>query len=173
MIAGTIRPDAGRVLRYANVSFPLGFAGSFNAALTGEQNVRFVARIYQRDTNQLIDFVREFAELGKAFHMPVHSYSSGMKSRLAFGISMGIDFDYYLVDETMAVGDKRFKVKCRETFQQKLAHSDIIMVSHSVGNLKEYCSAGIVLEGGELTYYSNIDDALAVHDENMKFEYRP
>ncbi|WP_346900611.1 ABC transporter ATP-binding protein [uncultured Roseibium sp.] len=173
VIAGTIRPNSGRILRYARVSFPLGFAGSFNPALTGEQNVRFVARIYQHDTNQLIDYVRDFAELGKAFYMPVKTYSSGMKARLAFGVSMGIEFDYYLIDEVTAVGDKRFRVKCREAFEKKLEHSDIIMVSHSVGNLKEYCTTGIVLEGGELTYYSNIDDAVKVHNENMKFEYRP
>lgn len=167
VIAGTIRPDSGRILRHARVSFPLGFQGSFNPHMTGEQNVRFVARIYQRNTQELIEYVREFSELNKAFYMPVKTYSSGMKARLAFGVSMGIDFDYYLIDEITAVGDKRFRAKCREAFEEKLAHSDIIMVSHSPSHLKDYCTVGIVLEAGELVYYSNVDDAIAVHDKNM------
>jgi capsular polysaccharide transport system ATP-binding protein len=167
VIAGTIRPDSGRILRHAKVSFPLGFRGSFNPHMTGEQNVRFVARIYQRDTRELIEYVRDFSELGAAFSMPVKTYSSGMKARLAFGVSMGIDFDYYLIDEITAVGDKRFKAKCRVAFQEKLSRSDIIMVSHSASSLKEYCTVGIVLEAGELVYYSNVDDAIAVHNKNM------
>ncbi|MBS8262797.1 ABC transporter ATP-binding protein [Roseibium polysiphoniae] len=167
VIAGTIRPDSGRILRRAKVSFPLGFQGSFSPHLTGEQNVRFVARIYQKDTRELIEYVREFSELGRAFFMPVKTYSSGMRARLAFGVSMGIEFDYYLVDELTAVGDKRFRVKCQEVFEQKLGTSDIIMVSHSAKQLKEYCSVGVLLEEGDLVYYPNIDDAIALHDRNM------
>lgn len=167
LIAGTIKPTSGRIIRMANVSFPLGFQGSFNGSLTGEQNVRFVARIYGHDTDNLVDYVQEFAELGKAYHMPVKTYSSGMKARLAFGVSMGIDFDYYLVDEITAVGDANFKKKCKRVFEEKLQNSDIIMVSHANESLKEYCSTGIVLEDGGLTYFANIDDAIERHDENM------
>ncbi|MCV0428447.1 MAG: ABC transporter ATP-binding protein, partial [Roseibium sp.] len=167
MISGTIRPTAGRIIREANVSFPLGFQGSFNGSLTGEQNVRFVARIYGHDTEELVAFVEEFAELGRAYYMPVKSYSSGMRARLAFGVSMGIKFDYYLVDEITAVGDANFKRKCKKVFQEKLHFSDIIMVSHSEGSLKDYCNAGIVLEDGNLTYFPNIDDAIRCHNENM------
>lgn len=167
LIAGTIKPTAGRILRYSRVSFPLGFQGSFNGSLTGEQNVRFVARIYGYDTDYLVDYVEDFAELGKAFQMPVKAYSSGMKARLAFGVSMGINFDYYLVDEITAVGDSNFKRKCRKVFQEKLQNSDIIMVSHSTDSLKEYCATGVVLEDGNLTYFPNIDDAVRMHDENM------
>lgn len=167
MIAGTIKPNSGRIVRLANVSFPLGFQGSFNGSLTGEQNVRFVARIYGHDTEALVEYVQDFAELGKAYYMPVKNYSSGMKARLAFGVSMGIDFDYYLVDEITAVGDANFKKKCKRVFEEKLNYSDIIMVSHSVGALKDYCTTGIVLEDGALSFFANIDDAIARHDENM------
>ncbi|TYC67349.1 ABC transporter ATP-binding protein [Stappia sp. BW2] len=167
LIAGTIKPTSGRIIRLSNVSFPLGFQGSFNGTLTGEQNVRFVARIYGHDTEELIDYVQDFAELGKSYYMPVKSYSSGMKARLAFGVSMGIDFDYYLVDEITAVGDSNFKRKCKRVFEEKLQSSDIIMVSHSNGSLKEYCTTGIVLEDGSLTYFNDIDDAIRMHNDNM------
>ncbi|ASP35868.1 ABC transporter ATP-binding protein [Labrenzia sp. VG12] len=167
MIAGTIKPTSGRILRFANVSFPLGFQGSFNGSLTGEQNVRFVARIYGHDTDHLVEYVKDFAELGNAFSMPVKTYSSGMRARLAFGVSMGIDFDYYLVDELTAVGDTNFKKKCQKVFAEKLEKSDIIMVSHSTKSLKDFCTTGIVLEDGNLTYFPNINDAIVMHDENM------
>ncbi|WJS01673.1 ABC transporter ATP-binding protein [Roseibium aggregatum] len=167
LIAGTIKPTSGRIIRLANVSFPLGFQGSFNGSLTGEQNVRFVARIYGHDTEDLVNYVEEFAELGKSYYMPVKSYSSGMKARLAFGVSMGIDFDYYLVDEITAVGDSNFKKKCKRVFEEKLQNSDIIMVSHSNSSLKEYCTTGIVLEDGNLTFFNDIDDAINMHNDNM------
>ncbi|CTQ45376.1 MULTISPECIES: ABC transporter ATP-binding protein [Alphaproteobacteria] len=167
LIAGTIKPTSGRIIRLANVSFPLGFQGSFNGSLTGEQNVRFVARIYGHDTEQLVDYVQDFAELGKSYYMPVKSYSSGMKARLAFGVSMGIDFDYYLVDEITAVGDSNFRKKCKLVFEEKLQNSDIIMVSHSNASLKEYCTTGIVLEDGNLTFFNDIDDAISMHNDNM------
>ncbi|MES0809967.1 ABC transporter ATP-binding protein [Roseibium sp. SCPC15] len=167
LIAGTIKPTSGQILRHAKVSFPLGFQGSFNASLTGEQNVRFVARIYGQDTEELVDYVADFSELGNAYYMPVKTYSSGMKARLAFGVSMGISFDYYLVDEITAVGDTNFKKKCKRVFEEKLQRSDIIMVSHSNQSLKEYCTTGVVLEDGNLTYFPNIDDAILMHDDNM------
>ncbi|WFE89341.1 ABC transporter ATP-binding protein [Roseibium porphyridii] len=167
LISGTIKPTSGRIIRRANVSFPLGFQGSFNPSLTGEQNVRFVARIYGHDTEDLVQYVQDFAELGKAYQMPVKTYSSGMKARLAFGVSMGISFDYYLVDEITAVGDKNFQQKCKRVFREKLQTSDIIMVSHAAGALKDYCTTGVVLEDGQLSYFANIDDAIRMHDENM------
>ncbi|MEP5136054.1 MAG: ABC transporter ATP-binding protein, partial [Parasphingorhabdus sp.] len=123
--------------------------------------------IYGHDTQELVDYVQDFAELGRSYQMPVKTYSSGMKARLAFGVSMGINFDYYLVDEITAVGDSNFKKKCQQVFRRKLQQSDIIMVSHSNGALKEYCTTGVVLEDGSLTYFPNIDDAISQHNENM------
>lgn len=167
MIAGTVEPDEGRIVRHGTVSWPLGFAGSFHAMLSGAQNVRFVARIYGCDVETLIDYVADFSELGEALYMPVNTYSSGMRARLAFGVSMGIAFDYYLVDETTAVGDANFRKKCRAVFADRLSKSDVIMVSHSVSTLTDYCQAGAVLEDGKMTYYENIADAIAAHEENM------
>ncbi|MFN3262393.1 MAG: ABC transporter ATP-binding protein [Pikeienuella sp.] len=167
MIAGTVEPDEGRIVRHGSVSWPLGFSGSFHAMLSGAQNVRFVARIYGCDVETLIDYVADFSELGEALYMPVNTYSSGMRARLAFGVSMGIAFDYYLVDETTAVGDANFRKKCRAVFADKLSKSDVIMVSHSMNTLTDYCKAGAVLEDGKMTYYENIEDAIAAHEENM------
>jgi capsular polysaccharide transport system ATP-binding protein len=168
LIAGTLRLDSGKIIRKAQVSWPLGFAGSFQPSMTGEQNVRFVARIYGVDTQNLIDYVADFAELGHFFRMPVGTYSSGMKARLAFGVSMGIEFDYYLVDEITAVGDTNFKRKSQMVFKEKLANSDVIMVSHSTGTIRDYCQTGIVLENGQLTYFDDVNDAIKQHDLNMK-----
>ncbi len=168
IIAGIMRPDRGRIIRDAYVSWPLGFQGSFHGALTGEQNVRFVARIYGHDTEALVEYVEDFAELGPAFRMPVKTYSSGMRARLAFGVSMGIHFDYYLIDEITAVGDANFKRKCQQVFHEKLHDSDIIMVSHSNATLRKFCQAGIVLENGTLRYFDDISEAIELHDFNMK-----
>lgn len=167
MIAGTILPDGGEIARGGTVSWPLGFAGSFAGLLSGAQNVRFVARIYGCDPDELIAYVEEFSELGEFLYMPVASYSSGMRARLAFGVSMGVAFDYYLVDEVTAVGDTNFKKKCRAVFKHRLSSSDVIMVSHSTRTLRSYCQAGVVLEDGSLTYYEDIEDAIEAHDENM------
>ena len=168
MIAGTIAPDSGEIERHGSISWPLGFAGSFHSMLSGAQNARFVARIYGCDPDELIAYVADFSELGEFLYMPVNSYSSGMKARLAFGVSMGVAFDYYLVDEVTAVGDKNFKKKCNAVFKERLATSDVIMVSHSTGTIRDYCQAGVVLEGGTMTYYENVEDAIEAHEANMK-----
>lgn len=168
LFAGTIRLDSGRIVREGRISWPLGFQGSFQPNLTGEQNVRFVARIYGVDSEELIAYVANFAELGAFFRSPVSTYSSGMKARLAFGLSMGVNFDYYLVDEITAVGDANFKKKCHEVFQTRLSASDVIMVSHSTATIREYCNCGIVLEKGKLTYFDDVEAAISAHDKNMK-----
>ncbi|SES78248.1 ABC transporter ATP-binding protein [Oceanicella actignis] len=167
LIAGTLRPDSGRVIHGCRVSWPLGFSGSFHRAMSGIQNVRFVARIYGVDADELIAFVREFSELGDYLHQPVAVYSAGMKARLAFGVSMGIRFDVYLVDETIAVGDADFKRKCRAVFEDRLSASDVIMVSHAPGPLRSYCDCGLVLENGRLEYYDDVEDAIARHVANL------
>ncbi|MBO6816365.1 MAG: ABC transporter ATP-binding protein [Rhizobiaceae bacterium] len=167
LIAGAELPDAGKIRRYANVSWPLGFSGGFNGQMTGMENIRFVARMYGQDIAEMIDFVEDFSELGPALRAPIKTYSSGMKARLAFGVSMAVEFDYYLIDEITAVGDTRFKKKCAEVFEQKLRTSNIIMVSHSSGSLKQYCQHGCVLDSGRLDYYEDLDEAIAHHDANQ------
>jgi len=160
MIAGTMTPDDGQVVSSGSISWPVGFAGCAHPQLTGLQNTRFVARVYGVDSDELVESVREFAELGQHFYLPVRSYSSGMKSRLAFGLSMGIHFDTYLVDEVTSVGDATFKRKSDEVFLERLQHSGMVMVSHSMQAVKRLCTEGAVLEDGNLTYYSDIDAAV-------------
>lgn len=168
MISGAELPDSGHIKRNLKVSFPLGFAGSFNGSLTGIENTRFVARIYGKDTEQIIEYVEEFAELGKHFHAPVKTYSSGMKARLSFGVSLAIDFQCYLVDEITAVGDTRFKAKSKKAFMEKLETAKIIMVSHSNNTLKDYCDMGIIMRNGQVHTFDNLEDAIKDHEEYMK-----
>ena len=167
MIAGTVKPDTGTIRRVGSISWPLGFAGSFAMDLTGAQNIRFVGRIYGIDTDALIDYVQAFAELGDFLDMPVRSYSSGMRARLAFGLSMGISFDWYLVDEITAVGDTAFKRKSLTAFRERLQSAGLLMVSHSTGTIRDYCTCGLVLEGGKVRFYADVEEAIAVHDRNM------
>lgn len=168
LIAGTMRPDSGRVVSDGTISWPVGFGGSFHPDLTGAQNVRFIARLYGVDTDELIAFVEEFAELGKHFHMPVRSYSSGMKSRLTFGASFGIKFDTYLVDEVTAVGDAAFKKKSQALFKDRMATSSAILVSHSMSQIRDFCSAAVLLEDGHLTYFESVDEGIDAHLASIK-----
>lgn len=168
MIAGTMEPDAGEVLTDGTISWPVGFAGSFHPDLTGAQNVRFIARIYGVDTGELCDFVEDFAGLGAHFRLPFRTYSSGMRSRLAFGASMGIRFDTYLVDEVTSVGDAAFKARSEELLIERLGQSSAIVVSHFMGMIRRICNAGAVLEEGRLTYYDDVEDAIRHHERNMR-----
>lgn len=167
MIGGTVQPDRGRIVTEGTISWRVGYAGSFHKDMTGAQNTRFIARVYGVDTDSLLDFVEEFAELGHHFHAPVRHYSSGMKSRLAFGVSIGIPFDTYLVDEVTSVGDAAFKLKSRQIFEERMQTAGAIVVSHSTAQLRKLCQSAAILENGNLTYYEDIDEAIARHHSNM------
>lgn len=168
MIAGTMDPDRGRVVSDGTISWPVGFGGSAHPELTGLQNTRFVARIYGVDSDELVESVRDFAELGDHFYLPVRSYSSGMRSRLAFGLSMGIHFDTYLVDEVTSVGDAAFKKKSEDVFMERMAMSGAVMVSHSMEMIKRMCTEGAVIEEGKLVYYTDIQAAVEHHLDNVR-----
>ena len=165
IIAGTMDPDEGQVRSDGTISWPAGFSGSFHPELTGVQNVRFIARIYGVDSDDLTHFVRRFAELGDHYNLPVRTYSSGMKSRLAFGTSMGIKFDTYLVDEVTAVGDSSFRYKSEEIFARRMQKSGAIMVTHALGQVRRLCQHAAVLENGRLYYYTDVEEGLAHHKE--------
>ena len=160
MISGSLRPDEGHILRNGTVSWPVGFAGSFHGDLTGAQNTRFVARTYGVDTDELLDFVTEFADLGDQINDPVRGYSSGMRARLAFALSMGLPFDLYLVDEVTAVGDAKFRAKSAIAFKSRMENAGAIMVSHNMDQLRNLCSAGMVLRDGKLIWFDNVNDAI-------------
>ena len=167
MIGGTVEPDAGSIETSGTVSWPVGFAGSFHGDMSGAQNTRFIARVYGVDTDSLVAFVQDFAELGPHFHSPVRTYSAGMRSRLAFGVSIGIPFDTYLVDEVTSVGDAAFRVKSRLVFEERMKTSGAIVVTPSTPQLRKLCDVGAVLEDGHLTYFENIEDAIKQHHRNM------
>ena len=167
MIGGGMQPDRGTIKIKGTISWPVGFAGSFHGDLTGRQNTRFIARVYGVDTDDLTEFVEDFAELDAHFELPVRKYSAGMRSRLAFGISIGIPFDTYLVDEVTSVGDAAFKRKSRLVFEERMKTAGAVVVSHSMDQVKQLCQTGAVLEDGRLTYYDDLDEAIAHHHRNM------
>lgn len=167
MIGGIDRPDCGAIVTDQTISWPVGLAGGFQGSLTGRENVKFVARLYAK-AGELADkvaFVEDFAELGKYFDMPIKTYSSGMRSRLGFGLSMAFNFDYYLVDEVMAVGDARFKKKCADLFNARHKEASFLMVSHSLNSLKEYCDVAIYVGRNHKVYY--FDDVSTAVEQYM------
>ncbi|EFK5173019.1 TPA: ABC transporter ATP-binding protein [Escherichia coli] len=163
MIGGIDRPDSGKIITNKTISWPVGLAGGFQGSLTGRENVKFVARLYakQEELKEKIEFVEEFAELGKYFDMPIKTYSSGMRSRLGFGLSMAFKFDYYIVDEVTAVGDAGFKEKCAQLFKERHKESSFLMVSHSLNSLKEFCDVAIVFKDDNVVgFYDDVQEGI-------------
>jgi capsular polysaccharide transport system ATP-binding protein len=163
LLAGSEQPDRGRIRRDGRVSFPLGYGGTFHGSLSGRENVAFLARIYGADLRETIGYVADFAELGAYFDMPVNTYSAGMRARLAFGASLAIDFDTYLIDEVTEIGDERFRRKCAAAFRERILRSDIILVTHNTRTLRQYCDRGAILADGELRLYDDIAGALDLY----------
>jgi capsular polysaccharide transport system ATP-binding protein len=159
LIAGSEMPDRGRITRYARVSFPLGFSGTFHGALSGRENVGFIARVYGASVKKTVRYVQDFAELADYFEMPVNTYSSGMRARLAFATCLAIDFDLYLIDEATEVGDERFRRRCAAAFRERARSSDIILVTHNARTLRQYCDQGAVLAGGKLQLFEDLAGA--------------
>jgi capsular polysaccharide transport system ATP-binding protein len=173
LIAGTMPADSGEIISTGRVSWPVGFAGSFHGDLTGGQNVKFVARIYGVDTDEMVAFTRDFSQLGSHFNLPVRSYSSGMKSRLAFAMSMAVPFDTYLIDEVTAVGDAAFRAKSEHILKERLKDSGAVIVSHSMELLKQLCQSGVVLNNGRFFYYARVQKAIEHHGYLMQGQMPP
>ncbi|MGI1694333.1 ABC transporter ATP-binding protein [Escherichia marmotae] len=170
MVGGIDRPDSGRIITNKTISWPVGLAGGFQGSLTGRENVKFVVRLYSKkeDMKDKIKFIEEFAELGKFFDMPIKTYSSGMRARLAFGLSMAFKFDYYIVDEVTAVGDFRFKEKCAYYFKERHKESNFLMVSHSLNSLKEFCDVAIVLKNNNVVdFYDNVQAGIDEYKKDV------
>jgi capsular polysaccharide transport system ATP-binding protein len=162
MIAGTLSPTKGKVIRNIRVSWPIGYAGSFHGSLTAAQNISFVTRIYGMDENQrhaAMEFCREFADIGEHFDMPVKTYSSGMKARVSFAVSMACDFDCYLLDEVTATGDVFFVKKAREFLYKKLENKDFIFVSHNLDDIKNLCNCFGVIHNKQIQFFENFKTA--------------
>lgn len=160
LISGLIDPDYGQITRSTSMSWPIGLRASFHGMLTGIENIRFVARVYGADEQAVIDYVTEFAELGPFLYEPVRTYSAGMGARIGFGLSMALRFDVYLVDELLSVGDASFKAKSRRAFDDLLTRSRIILVSHSMGALRDYCDCGLLVANGSAWFYDDIEEAI-------------
>src|SRR5882724_10293240 len=167
MISGAEKPTSGKILRGMRVSWPLAFGGAFQAHLTGLDNLKFVCRIYGVDHVPVIPFVEEFTELGSYFREPVLHYSSGMMTRLAFALSMAIEFDCFLIDEAMIVGDVRFHERCHYELFQKRKDRAFILVSHDANAIKTYCENAVVLHEGRLHSFPNVDTAYTFYLETL------
>ena len=164
-------PNSGKISSTKTFSWPLGLSGGFIGNMTGIANVKFVCKLYgkrKKQTQKIINFVREFSELKEYFEMPIKTYSSGMKSRLNFGLSLAFDFDYLLIDETLSVGDARFRKKSKEALLKKIETCNVLLVSHDMKTLREICNAGIVVNEGKIYYYDKIEKAIEAYENINK-----
>ncbi len=168
IIGGVDYPTKGHVERHCRVSWPMGFAGGLHDFMTGRQNAKFVARVHGHETDikERIAYINDFAELGDAFDKPVQTYSTGMRSRLQFAMSLAFDFDVYISDEVTAAGDAAFRQKALNAFKELAGRAGLIMVSHGEGTLKQFCQAGIWLNEGRAHWFDRIDDALKAYKES-------
>lgn len=168
IIGGIDRPDGGKVQTQKKISWPVGLASGFQGSMTGRENVKFVARLYAEPHELLekVAFVEAFAELGKYFDMPIKSYSSGMRSRLGFGLSMAFDFDYYLIDEVTSVGDATFREKSGELIQAKRQRSQFLMVSHNPYEIRKYCDIALLIGREQVQVYDDINEAIKAYKKD-------
>jgi capsular polysaccharide transport system ATP-binding protein len=166
LISGAERPSSGHIKRDMSVSWPLAFGGAFQGTLTGLDNLRFICRVYGTSADDKIEFVQEFSELGRYLREPVKTYSAGMRARLAFAISMVVEFDCFLIDEIVSVGDSRFHEKCRVELFEKRSDRAMIIVSHDPGYIKAHCQHAAVLVKGKLSAFNEVDEAFAFYQEH-------
>lgn len=170
LIGGSDTPNRGRIVRACRVSWPMGLVGGLHLDLTGRQNAKFVCRVlgHESDMDEKIAFIEDFTEIGRAFDEPVQSYSSGMRSRLKFGISLAFEFDVYISDEVTSAGDKSFQAKASAAFRGLAEKRGLIMVSHSEGTLRQFCQSGIWLHQGQAHWFDDLEEALRNYHESIK-----
>lgn len=168
LISGAESVDSGRIHCKGRMSFPIGFTGTFQPQYSARENVAFLARIYGMDIAETVDWVEDFAELGAYFDMPVSTYSSGMFAKIAFGTSFAFDFDIYLVDEAIEVGDARFREKCSVAFAARLSRASLLLVSHNIHTIRQFCKRAAILNGGKFRIFSNVDDAIVDYEELLR-----
>lgn len=168
IMGGVAVPDDGEIIKEMSISWPLAFDSGIQGSLTGFDNVNFICRVYGADIDQVLPFVRDFSELGQYLYEPTRSYSSGMKARLNFAISMAIDFDCLLIDEVLAVGDARFKERCHEELLVKRADRAIVLVSHEPEMIREICDSAYVLHDGHLHDFNTVESAYVFYKEILR-----
>lgn len=166
LLSGADIPNAGKVITDKKISWPVGLAGGFQQSLSARDNVKFVARVYGYNGEALeekVRYIEEFAEIGKYFDEPMNTYSSGMRSRIGFGLSMAFDFDYYLIDEAGAVGDAKFKKKSDAIYKEKLSNSKVIMVSHNMAEIEQWCDKVILVNSGKTIVYDDVKEGIEMY----------
>ena len=171
IIGGIDFADSGQVITKKSISWPVALSGGFQGSLTARQNVRFVARLYvdnEEQVDYVVRFVEEFAEIGKYYDMPIKSYSSGMRSRIGFGLSMAFNFDYYLLDEVGAVGDASFRKKSQNLLNELKESSNLIMVSHDLKDLTQNCDVAFLVRDGKAEYFEDVQEAVEVYKAYAK-----
>lgn len=174
LIGGAEAPNSGRIITEANISWPLGLNVGFQGSLSGRQNIQFVCDINgltKKESGQIISEVQAFAEIGDFFDMPVKSYSSGMRARLGFGLSINFEFDYYLIDELTSVGDAIFREKAQAEFLKIKEKASLVFVAHNVQTLRKSCDSALFLHNGKASYYENIEDGIAAYDAYIEVHY--
>jgi capsular polysaccharide transport system ATP-binding protein len=167
LLGGADVPDSGTIVTDKSISWPVGLAGGFQGSMTGRENIKFVSRVYGAvgdAMRQKVAYVEDFAEIGSWMDEPVKTYSSGMRSRLAFGLSMAFDFDYYLIDEVMSVGDAHFKRKCSDVFEERLQKSKVVLVSHSMGDIQKRCDVVLLVRDGGVQIYDDVAEGIKVYN---------
>jgi capsular polysaccharide transport system ATP-binding protein len=170
LIAAMDSPERGQVVRHCRVSWPIGLFSGLQPTMTGRQNVKFVARIHGDSASipEVMAKVEDFAEIGDAMDRPIRTYSSGMRARFNFGLSLAFDFDVYLSDEATAVGDAAFRKKAAAAFKERVGQASLIMVSHQEGILKELCQAGVLIDQGHAYWFDDVNEALKAYGEMMR-----
>lgn len=166
ILGGIEAPDSGRVIANKTISWPVGLSGGFQGSLSARDNIKFVCRVYGYTGDAMrekVRYIEEFAEIGEYFDQPVRTFSSGMRSRVAFGLSMAFDFDYYLIDEAGAVGDPLFKTKSKAVYDEKLKTSNVILVSHNMAEIRSLCQHVVVVKDGNAVVYDDIEEGIAVY----------
>lgn len=163
LLGGTMPPTTGRIDWHMKPSWPIGFGGGFQGSLSGLDNVKFLSRLYRRPVKEVLERVDDFAELGRSLRLPVKHYSSGMRARLAFGLSLAIEFDCYLIDELMAVGDARFAQKCQEELFGRRADRSFLMASHNTHTIATYCDRALVIESGKAKMFDDVAEAVDIY----------
>ncbi|CAI8779438.1 Polysialic acid transport ATP-binding protein KpsT [Pseudomonas sp. IT-196MI5] len=167
LLGGADVPDSGTVVTNKSISWPVGLSGGLHGTMTGRENIKFVSRVYGAEGDamrQKVSYVEDFAEIGSWIDEPVKTYSSGMRSRLAFGLSMAFDFDYYLIDEVMSVGDAHFKRKCADVFETRLQQSKVVLVSHSMPEIKKLCDVVLLVRDGGVQIYDDVDEGIKAYN---------
>lgn len=167
LLGGSDIPDSGSIATNKSISWPVGLSGGFQGSMTGRENIKFVSRVHGAVGNAMhakVNYVLDFAEIGDWIDEPVKTYSSGMRARLAFGLSMAFEFDYYLIDEVMSVGDAHFKRKCAEVFEQKLQKSKVVLVSHNMGEIQKLCDVVLLVRDGGVQIYDDVAEGIKAYN---------